>query len=134
MNTIFTNATEILILLFLIITFLQSGYDKMADWNGNVSWLKEHFAKTPLKNIVPFMLSIILITEVIAGVLCSIGIYQLLDAGSSVMAFYGAILSCLVLLMLLFGQRVAKDYDGARTIAIYFIPTVFLVFLLQLSI
>jgi len=36
-----------------------------------------------------------------------------------------------VLLMLLFGQRVAKDYDGARTIAIYFIPAVILVFLLQ---
>ncbi|MDX1365844.1 MAG: DoxX family protein, partial [Arenibacter latericius] len=33
--------------------------------------------------------------------------------------------------MLLLGQRIAKDYDGARTIAIYFIPTVFLVFLLQ---
>jgi hypothetical protein len=26
--------------------------------------------------------------------------------------------------MLLFGQRLAKDYDGARTIVIYFIPAV----------
>jgi hypothetical protein len=33
--------------------------------------------------------------------------------------------------MLLFGQRVAKDYEGARTIAVYFIPSIFLVFLLQ---
>jgi len=27
----------------------------------------------------------------------------------------------------LFGQRLAKDYDGARTIVIYFIPAVMLV-------
>ncbi len=131
MEPLLTNATEILILLFLIITFLQSGYDKIADWNGNVSWLKGHFAETPLKNIVPAMVAIILITEIIAGVLCILGIYQLCSDGVSIMAMYGAILSCLVLLMLLFGQRVAKDYDGARTIAIYFMPAIFLVFLLQ---
>jgi hypothetical protein len=47
------------------------------------------------------------------------------------MAFAGAILACLALLMLLLGQRVAKDYDGARTIAIYFIPAIFLVYLLH---
>ena len=51
--------------------------------------------------------------------------------GDTVIAHYGAILSCLVLLMLLFGQRIAKDYEGARTIAVYFIPAIFLVFLLQ---
>ncbi|RKR14796.1 DoxX-like protein [Maribacter vaceletii] len=131
MEPIFTNATEILILLFLIITFLQSGYDKIADWNGNVSWLKGHFAETPLKNMVPMLVAVILVTEIIAGVLCAIGIYQLYATGISTFAMYGAILSCVVLLMLLFGQRVAKDYDGARTIAIYFIPAIFLVFLLQ---
>jgi hypothetical protein len=35
--------------------------------------------------------------------------------------------------MLLFGQRMAKDYDGAKTIAVYFIPAVFLVYLLQVT-
>jgi hypothetical protein len=33
--------------------------------------------------------------------------------------------------MLLFGQRLAKDYDGARTIVIYFIPAVMAVLLLS---
>jgi hypothetical protein len=35
--------------------------------------------------------------------------------------------------MLLFGQRVAKDYDGARTIVIYLVPAVLLVFFLEMS-
>ena len=131
MESLFANATEVLILLFLIITFLQSGYDKMADWKGNVSWLTGHFAETPLKNMVPALLGIILVTEIVAGILCIAGIYQLYGEGTSALAMYGSLLSCIVLLMLLFGQRVAKDYDGARTIAIYFIPAIFLVFLLQ---
>lgn len=131
MKNILDHATEILLLLFLIITFLQSGFDKISDWNGNVSWLKEHFSKTPLKNIVPSMVGIILVTEVVAGILCLIGIYQLLTTGDTLFAIYGSILSCITLLMLLFGQRVAKDYEGAKTIAVYFIPSILLVFLLQ---
>jgi len=131
MKSFLIHATEILLLLFLIITFLQSGFDKLSDWKGNVSWLKEHFSNTPLKNIVPFMVGIVLVTEIVAGMLCIFGIYQLLNSGDTSIALYGAILSGITLLMLLFGQRVAKDYEGAKTIAVYFIPTILLVFLLQ---
>ncbi|MFT7350264.1 MAG: hypothetical protein ACI8VZ_002587, partial [Candidatus Paceibacteria bacterium] len=53
MENITNNATEILLLLFLLITFLQSGIDKLIDWKGNLSWLTGHFAETPLKNMVP---------------------------------------------------------------------------------
>ena len=131
MEHLLNNATEILLLLFLVITLVQSGLDKIIDWSGNLSWLKGHFAESPLKNMVPLLLGIILIIEMVTGVLCAIGIYQFIILGKSTLAFYGAILACIALLMLLFGQRMAKDYDGARTIAIYFIPAIFLVFLLQ---
>ena len=131
MEHLLNNATEILLLLFLVITFVQSGLDKIVDWNGNFSWLKGHFAESPLKNMVPLLLGIILIIEMVAGVLSAIGIYQFTVSGESALAFYGAILACIALLMLLFGQRMAKDYDGARTIVIYFIPAVFLVYLLH---
>jgi len=131
MENILNNTAALLILLFLIITFLQSGIDKIIDWKGNLGWLKGHFKDTPLKNLVPLLLATILLMEVIAGALCALGLYQLIFIGEGTFAFYGAILSCIALLMLLFGQRVAKDYDGARTIAIYFIPAIFLVFLLQ---
>ena len=131
MDTILNYAAEILLLLFLVITFLQSGIDKISNWGGNLSWLKGHFKETPMRNIVPLMLGIVLVAEVVAGVLCLIGIYQLAYDGDGMIAFYGAILSCASLLMLLFGQRMAKDYAGAMTIAVYFIPAIFLVFLLQ---
>ena len=72
------NSAPILILIFLAVTFIQSGYDKVMDWNGNVTWLKEHFAETRLKNHVPLALLHVLILELIAGVLCIVGCIQLL--------------------------------------------------------
>lgn len=131
MKELLNNATEILLLLFLIITFVQSGIDKVIDWQGNLSWLKGHFAKSPLKNSVPFLLSTVLLIEIAAGVLCAVGLFFIVVKQDSFIALLGAILSCVALLMLLFGQRIAKDYEGAKTIAIYFIPAIFLVFLLQ---
>lgn len=131
MQDILNCATEILLLLFLIVTFLQSGIDKVFDWRGNLSWLKEHFAGTPLQKLVPALLGIVLLSETTAGILCTVGLYQMVVLGDGTVAFYGAIMSCISLLMLLFGQRTAKDYEGAKTIAIYFIPAIFLVYLLQ---
>lgn len=123
-----TEIFGILILAFLAITFLQSGYDKIADWKGNVEWLKGHFFQTFIKNNVPAALGVVLITEVIAGALCVAGAIQLFANGSTVIGHYGAVMSCITLLFLLFGQRIAKDYDGARTIVIYFIPAILAVY------
>lgn len=130
--TIFNNhPAEILILLFLIVTFLQSGFDKITDWKGNLDFIKGHFKNSPLKNMVPLLLSTILITEVIAGVLMVIGVYQLATSGIKEMALLGVELSAITLIFLLIGQRLAKDYAGAMTLAVYFIITIFGVFLLQ---
>ena len=125
------NITSILILIFLAITFLQSGYDKLFYWKDNVDWLKGHFAKTPLKNHVPLALLNILLLELISGILCVVGCVELFVNNGRIFGFYGAVFSCITLLMLLFGQRLAKDYDGARTIVIYFIPAILAVYWLN---
>ncbi|MFV8371689.1 DoxX family membrane protein [Flavobacterium sp. LB2P6] len=125
------NITSILILIFLAITFLQSGYDKLFYWKDNVDWLKGHFSKTPLKNHVSLALLNILILELISGILCVVGCIELFVNNGRIFGFYGAVFSCITLLMLLFGQRLAKDYDGARTIVIYFIPAILAVYWLN---
>ena len=124
-----TQVAPLLVLAFLAITFLQSGYDKIKDWKGNVEWLNGHFSNTVLAKQVPFALGTVLLLEIVSGVLCVSGIIQniMQDVVIKGLGFYGAILSCITLLFLLFGQRLAKDYDGARTIVIYFIPAVMLV-------
>lgn len=125
------NIASILILMLLAITFIQSGYDKVMDWKGNVAFLKEHFAKTNLKNHIPLALFNILAMELISGILCVVGCIQLWVNNGRSFGLYGGIFSCITLIMLLFGQRLAKDYDGARTIIIYFIPAVMVVYWLS---
>jgi uncharacterized membrane protein YphA (DoxX/SURF4 family) len=127
----YENATEIVLLIFLVITFLQSGIDKIKDWKGNLSWLIGHFSKSPFKNSVPLLLGTITVVELAAGVLCLAGMIHLLLHDNKTFALYGALTSCLALLMLFLGQRINKDYVGAQTIVIYLVPTVFLLFLLQ---
>ena len=126
------NTASILVLVFLAVTFIQSAYDKVFGWQGNVDWLKGHFAQTSLlKNNVPLALGIILIMELITGVLSLVGCVELFVNGGKTFGFYGAVFSCITLLFLLLGQRLAKDYDGARTIAIYFVPAVLAVWWLS---
>ncbi len=122
------NIASVLILLFLAVTFIQSGYDKVTDWKSNVEWLKGHFSKTFIRDYVPQALFVILALELVSGILCSAGAIQLLVMRERTYGFYGAVFSCVALIMLLFGQRIAKDYDGAKTIAIYFIPAIMAVY------
>ena len=121
-----TQPAIIIILAFLAITFIQSGYDKVTEWKGNIEWLKGHFAQTPLRNNVPLALFVILALEILAGAFSVIGIIEILVSEGTQFAFIAALLSCVTLLLLLLGQRIAKDYDGARTIVIYFIPAILL--------
>jgi uncharacterized membrane protein YphA (DoxX/SURF4 family) len=123
--------TEVLVLLFLIVTFLQSGIDKLLDWKGNVSFISDHFKNSPLKNSVPLLLGIILILEIVAGFLMLFGVYQLYTSGVKEIALLGTELCAVVLIFLLIGQRLAKDYAGAMSLAVYFIITLLGVYLLN---
>nr|WP_322624885.1 DoxX family protein [uncultured Flavobacterium sp.] len=119
--------TAVLITLaFFAITFIQSGYDKIMDWKGNVVWLKGHFASTIIKNSVPAALMLVLVLEILAGAFSVIGMVKIWMGEGNDFAFYAAVLSAITLLILLLGQRLAKDYDGARTIVIYFVPAILL--------
>jgi hypothetical protein len=130
-NLSMKNATELLVLGFLTITFLQSGVDKITDWEGNLSYIKSVFENTFLKNRVMLLLTVITISELIAGVLSLAGIFQIYFYDNKSIGLFGAVISAKVLLALLFGQRIAKDYAGAMTIAVYFMVALFGVYILS---
>jgi len=125
------NVASILVLVLLAVTFIQSGYDKVMDWKGNIEFLKEHFKHTSLKKHISLALLHVLVFELISGILCIVGCIQLMLNNDRTVGLYGGVFSCITLIMLLYGQRLAKDYDGARTIVIYFIPAVMAVYWLS---
>lgn len=107
--------------LFLGVLFLQSGLDKVFDFSGNHSWLKSHFSKSLLRHQVKGMLLFVTIAEVLAGALSLFSAAQIAFSGEKTLALYGAQLAALDILMLFFGQRMAKDYAGAAALVPYFI-------------
>ncbi|MHA7942452.1 DoxX family protein [Formosa sp. 3Alg 14/1] len=131
MKILLNHSAELLILIFLIITFLMSVIDKLTDWKGNVAFLKSHFANTFVPPLIPVTLLIILVLEALTTVYCSLGVFEIITDKNTHFALIGSIISCVILLLFLLGQRIAKDFDGARNITIYFIIAVFAVFLFQ---
>ena len=69
--------------------------------------------------------------ELIAGALMFVGIFHLATTGENDLALLGLEISALCLIFLLIGQRLAKDYAGAMTLAVYFMITIFGVFILN---
>jgi hypothetical protein len=129
MDNFISNIPVYLILVFTIITFLQSGLDKMMNWKGNYEWLTGHFKGTFMGGMVSLLLGIILVLEIITGLMALAAIFTLYLNDDPTLALWSLVLAAATLLMLLFGQRVANDYAGAFTIVGYFIVIIFGVFL-----
>ena len=112
---------QILASLFFSKVFFQSGIDKIIDRKGNLEFFKDHFKDTLLNKIFSPALSILAFLEITTAGVCLFGFTYSLIFADTTFIFYGLLLAGLVLLMLLFGQRVAKDYIGAADITVYFI-------------
>ena len=115
----------ILILSFFSIVFIQSGLDKVFNKKENLSFLYELLGKVFSKSLILVAFYSITLLELASGFLCLIGVLEIIVDGSSTLGYWGLIVGALALLILLFGQRMSQNYDGAKTITIYFILTVF---------
>ena len=109
------------VLAFFFIVFIQSGVDKIFDYKGNLSFLNDLLKIYFSPPLIAFALILVTIFELISGILCLIGIVDFIFNKSNFIGLLGLIIGSLALLILLFGQRVSKNYDGAKTITIYFI-------------
>lgn len=126
------NIVEILILSLIAIVFLQSGVDKVVDWKGNLAWLNGHFSNSFLRGKVGAALALVTILEILSGFSAVLAVGELAIYQTACWAKFSAVLSAVTFLILFLGQRIAKDYAGAQGIVVYFIPTIFLLYLLQL--
>ena len=111
----------LLVLVFFLIVFIQSGLDKIFDYKGNLNFLKDLMKIYFSPTLIELALISVTILELTSGILCLIGIINFIFNDSNFIGLLGLIIGSIALLVLLFGQRVSKNYDGAKTIAIYFI-------------
>lgn len=125
------HCMQILTAAFLAVLFLQSGLDKVMDRSGNLEWLREHFRNSPMAGQVDSMLSVITVMEIAAGTASGLGALALLLWGGTSFALGGAILAATTVVMLFFGQRMAKDYAGAAVLVNYFLVTLVAIWLMR---
>ena len=115
------NIVQSLIGFFLSIALLQSGLDKIIDRKGNLEWLSGHFSNSPLRGLVPLLLNVVTVLEIFAGCCTLIGSFVNLVNGNNMLLTIGLLIAALNFLALFFGQRIAKDYEGAAVLVNYFI-------------
>ena len=118
------NIVQSLIGLFLSIALLQSGFDKITDRIGNLEWLRGHFSDSPLHGLVPLLLNVVTVLEIFAGSCTLMGSFVNLVNGNNMLLTIGLLIAALNFLALFFGQRIAKDYEGAAVLVNYFILNV----------
>ncbi len=114
-------------LLINAILFIQSGADKVFDFQGNLGWLKGHFSKSIFKNSVPFLLVTLTFFEITTGVINLLSVLCTLFIGikeCEVLIFASFISGSISLIALFLGQRIAKDYAGAASLIPYFLMQV----------
>mgnify|MGYP004260682129 FL=1 len=111
---------QILIAIFMAITFLQSAIDKIIDRNGNLKYFELHFANSMLEGFTKLSLSLLTVLELTGGLMLVYGIYYALAERETLWIFYGFVWLSITIIVLLTGQRLAKDYVGAADLVPYF--------------
>tara|TARA_B100001758_G_C18256692_1_gene528732 strand:- start:31 stop:546 length:516 start_codon:yes stop_codon:yes gene_type:complete len=125
------------IYIFFFILFFQSGLDKVFNWQSELKWIKSHFSKTIFKSFVPTLLCSLMLLEIITGLMCIFSVVHLFFPIYDYFPFLALFFSSCTLLCLFLGQRIAKDYQGAISIAVYFginLGGLFILFLCDLVI
>ena len=111
--------------VFLGIIMTQSGFDKIFNWEGELDFITGKFSKTPLANFSTFGLIQVTIFEILSGLLSLFGSIMALFYNDYSYGIMGLILATASLAILMLGQRLSKDYEGAAVLVPYYILTMF---------
>ena len=112
---------QILVSIFFSIVFFQSSIDKINDREGNLKFFIQHFKGTFFQNYTSISLNLLTLLEIELYYFSCLEFFYKLSYHDSIFIYYGLLMIAIVLLSLLLGQRLAKDYAGAADITIYFI-------------
>lgn len=116
----------------LAITFAYSTYEKLIDFKGYLSKLQGQFYKNAIANYLEPILILILILEIVTTVLLVYGAYELITSGSTITLYFAGMSAVITLLMLLLGQRIAKDYQSSANISFYSFISIFMLVIIEI--
>ncbi|MEK0420530.1 MAG: hypothetical protein RLZZ161_381 [Bacteroidota bacterium] len=107
--------------MFPAVIFLQAGLDKLFNMKSNAQYIQSVFEKTVLSSQASLLFVVLVILELASGLNAMAGAVLLYISGDASLGYVAMVLSCITLLCLLAGQRIAKDYAGAAGIVPYLV-------------
>ena len=114
----------IAVLAFNAIVFLQSGIDKIVNWKGNLDFITQTLSKVFSNQLIKVALFTVTVLETLGGLFSTLGIFlNIFRLDYLIYAQLGLSLCTSALLVLLIGQRISQNYEGAKTIAVYFVTS-----------
>jgi len=125
----YLNIMAAVISLFVGIIMTQSGLDKIFNWESELEFMTEKFSKTILANLSTMGLIQVTILETLSGLLSLLGSVMTLFYGEESYGIVGLLLAAGSFCILMAGQRISKDYEGAAVLVPYFILTIFGLFI-----
>ena len=127
-----SHSTIILLSAFLCITYLFSAFEKIKDWNETTKYYNKMFKGRLSRKLVLVSIYVIIVVELSSILLFLYGNFSLINSESKIVLQYAFVTSAILLLVLLCGLRIAKDYQGAAHIGIYFLISTFGLYLTEL--
>jgi len=124
MELLLATAPLLLVIVFLFITFVFSIGEKLLDWKGTVTFYTQHFKGTFIAKMIPLSLVLVILLELITVVLFIMGLFDVFAVTVYTFLSLGLVSCASTLLVLLIGQRFAKDYPGAMSLGVYFLITI----------
>tara|TARA_Y100000588_G_C14228796_1_gene914318 strand:- start:1148 stop:1591 length:444 start_codon:yes stop_codon:yes gene_type:complete len=119
-NFLYLDILRMTISAFLATIFLQSGIDKILNWNSELDWMSKQFENTPLASSLHVGLFVVTILEILGGGLSALGILWILFRDGHSVGLLGTMFCSFSLCILMFGQRISKNYEGAASLVPYF--------------
>jgi hypothetical protein len=99
----------------------MSAYEKLFAWKITVAHYCDMYQSVFSSALVKISILIISGLELITCILISVALYDILTIQSLWYASYAFILSGFLIIILLFGLRIVKDYAGSSGLGIYFL-------------
>ena len=120
------------VFVYFFILFFQSSIDKILNWNSELEWIKSHFGKSIFKSNIPLIFFTLTLLELATAILCFLSILNFFINIYDSLPFFALFFNSCTLICLFLGQRVAKDYQGAVSISVYFIINLIGLFLMSI--
>ena len=115
----------IIILIFLLITYIISAFEKIHDWKVTEESFKKMYSETILAKMIVPVITLIVAFEIIIVTLAALGIWDIIIEQNFEVATLSFLASSILCLFLLIGLRLINDYSGTSRIGIYFLISIF---------